>query len=60
MATMISEVYDAFVANVRRLPIDSTSVFIRAVRGDTLNPGNEGFVNQLAPMFDESRVCVAR
>ena len=24
-------VYDAFVANVRRLPIDSTSVFIRAV-----------------------------
>ena len=25
--------------------------------GDTLNPGNEGFVNQLSPMRDETQRC---
>ncbi len=50
----------AFCANVASLPLTAESVFIRAVRGDTLNPANEGFVNQLAPMFDETRRCAGR
>jgi hypothetical protein len=47
----------AFCRNVASLPLTAASTFIRAVRGDTLNPGNEGFVNQLAPMLDEARHC---
>ena len=47
----------AFCRNVASLPLAPTSTFIRAVRGDTLNPANEGFVNQLAPMLDEARRC---
>ena len=35
-------------------------MFIRAVRGDTLNAAVEGFVNQLAPMIDETRRCGGR
>jgi hypothetical protein len=50
----------AFCRNVATLPITAESTFIRAVRGDTLNPGNEGFVNQLAPMVDETRHCGER
>ena len=50
----------AFCHNVASLPLTAESVFIRAVRGDTLNPGNEGFVNLLSPMLDESRRCVER
>jgi hypothetical protein len=47
----------AFCGNVASLPLTAASTFIRAVRGDTLNPANEGFVNQLAPMVDETRQC---
>jgi len=47
----------AFCQNVASLPLTPESIFIRAVRGDTLNPSNEGFVNQLAPMLDEARRC---
>jgi hypothetical protein len=47
----------SFCRNVASLPLTADSLFIRAVRGDTLNPGNEGFVNQLSPMLDESRQC---
>jgi hypothetical protein len=47
----------AFCANVLSLPIDEHSVFIRAVRGDTLNAAVEGFVNQLAPMLEDVRRC---
>jgi len=47
----------AFCRNVASLPLTAESTFIRAVRGDTLNPSNEGFVNQLTPMLDESRRC---
>jgi hypothetical protein len=50
----------AFCRNVASLPLTAASTFIRAVRGDTLNPANEGFVNQLAPMLDEARQCVER
>jgi hypothetical protein len=50
----------AFCANVASLPLADESVFIRAVRGDTLNAGVEGFVNQLAPMLDETRRCAVR
>jgi hypothetical protein len=50
----------SFCRNVASLPLTADSMFIRAVRGDTLNPSNEGFVNQLSPMLDESRQCVAR
>jgi hypothetical protein len=50
----------AFCRNVASLPLTVDSTFIRAVRGDTLNPGSEGFVNQLASMFDETRRCVSR
>ena len=50
----------AFCRNVASLPLNPESTFIRAVRGDTLNPGNEGFVNQLAPMADETRQCAER
>jgi len=47
----------AFCRNVASMPLTGESTFIRAVRGDTLNPSNEGFVNQLAPMLDEARRC---
>ena len=50
----------AFCRNVASLPLAPASTFIRAVRGDTLNPANEGFVNQLAPMLDEARHCDLR
>jgi hypothetical protein len=50
----------AFCANVASLPLADQSVFIRAVRGDTLNAAVEGFVNQLAPMLDEAHRCAAR
>ena len=50
----------AFCRNVASLPLTQESTFIRAVRGDTLNPGNEGFVNQVSPMLDETRRCVER
>jgi hypothetical protein len=50
----------SFCRNVSALPLTIDSTFIRAVRGDTLNPGNEGFVNQLAPMLQESRRCASR
>jgi len=50
----------AFCANVSSLPIGEQSVFIRAVRGDTLNAAVEGFVNQLAPMLEETRKCSRR
>jgi hypothetical protein len=50
----------AFCANVSSLPLAADSVFIRAVRGDTLNAAVEGFVNQLAPMLDETRRCGGR
>jgi len=50
----------AFCRNVATLPMTPESTFIRAVRGDTLNPGNEGFVNQLAPMIDETHHCGER
>ncbi len=50
----------AFCASVASLPLTPNSVFVRAVRGDTLNPANEGFVNQLAPMIDETRRCAGR
>ena len=43
--------------NVASLPLTVDSTFIRAVRGDTLNPSIEGFVNQLAPMLDDARRC---
>ena len=47
----------AFCRNVASLPLTVDSTFIRAVRGDTLNPSNEGFVNELAPMLDDARRC---
>jgi hypothetical protein len=47
----------AFCANVSSLPLTPESVFIRAVRGETLNANNEGFVNQLASMLDETKRC---
>jgi hypothetical protein len=47
----------AFCASVSSLPLTAESVFIRAVRGETLNANTEGFVNQLAPMLDEARRC---
>ena len=47
----------AFCANVASLPVTPDSVFIRAVRGDTLNAAVEGFVNQLAPITEETRRC---
>jgi hypothetical protein len=50
----------AFCRNVSSMPLTPESVFIRAVRGDTLNAAVEGFVNQLAPMLDEARRCSAR
>jgi hypothetical protein len=50
----------AFCRNVASLPLTVDSTFIRAVRGDTLNPSNEGFVNQLAPMLDEAQRCGQR
>jgi len=50
----------AFCRNVASLPLTIESTFIRAVRGDTLNPGNEGFVNQLSPMRDDGRGCAER
>jgi len=50
----------SFCRNVSALPLTIGSTFIRAVRGDTLNPGNEGFVNQLAPMLDEARRCAVQ
>ena len=50
----------AFCANVSSLPRGEQSVFIRAVRGDTLNAAVEGFVNQLAPMLEETRKCSGR
>jgi len=46
-----------FCANVASLPLTADSVFIRAVRGDTLNAAVEGFVNQLAPMSEETQRC---
>jgi hypothetical protein len=49
----------AFCGNVSALPLNEQSVFIRAVRGDTLNAAIEGFVNQLAPMRDQVRRCSA-
>jgi hypothetical protein len=50
----------AFCANVSALPLRTESVFIRAVRGDTLNAAVEGFVNQLAPILDEVGRCSVR
>jgi hypothetical protein len=47
----------AFCANVRSLPLTADSVFIRAVRGDTLNAAVEGFVNQLSSMQEDARAC---
>jgi len=47
----------AFCGNVSSLPLSDESVFIRAVRGDTLNAGVEGFVNQLSPMLADVRRC---
>ena len=47
----------AFCANVLSLPLAAESVFIRAVRGDTLNAAVEGFVNQLSPIPDDVRRC---
>jgi hypothetical protein len=44
---------------VSSLPLSDESVFIRAVRGDTLNAGVEGFVNQLSPMLADVRRCQA-
>jgi hypothetical protein len=41
----------AFCASVAALPRTPDSVFIRAVRGDTLNAAVEGFVNQVEPMI---------
>ena len=49
----------AFCGNVSSLPLSDESVFIRAVRGDSLNAGIEGFVNQLAPMLADVRRCQA-
>ncbi len=51
--------WQAFCGNVSSLPLSDESVFIRAVRGDTLNAGIEGFVNQLAPMLADVRRCQA-
>jgi hypothetical protein len=50
----------SFCGNVASLPLTVDSMFIRAVRGDTLNAAVEGFVNQLAPMIDETRRCGGR
>ena len=50
----------AFCASVASMPRAADSVFIRAVRGDTLNAAVEGFVNQLAPMADDVRRCAAK
>jgi hypothetical protein len=50
----------AFCGSVASMPLTGESVFIRAVRNDALNPGVEGFVNQLAPMLDESRRCAGQ
>ena len=47
----------AFCASVASFPLAQDSVFIRAVRGDTLNAAVEGFVNQLSPMTDETQKC---
>ncbi len=47
----------AFCASVASMPLTADSVFIRAVRGDTLVPVNEGFVNQITPMLDDVRRC---
>ena len=47
----------AFCGNVTALPLSAESVFIRAVRGETLNATIEGFVNLLAPMVEETRRC---
>jgi hypothetical protein len=49
-----------FCASVASMPLAADSVFIRAVRGDTLNAAVEGFVNQLAPMLEDVRRCAAR
>jgi len=50
----------AFCGNVGSLPLLAEGVFIRAVRGETLNANTEGFVNQLAPMLEEARRCAPR
>jgi len=47
----------AFCTNVASFPLVQDSVFIRAVRGDTLNAAVEGFVNQLTPMLEDVRRC---
>ena len=47
----------AFCRNVSALPLSDDSVFIRAVRGDTLNAAVEGFVNLVAPMLADVRRC---
>jgi len=47
----------AFCANVASLPLTPESVFIRAVRGDTLNVSVEGFVNQISPIAEDTRRC---
>jgi hypothetical protein len=47
----------AFCANVASLPLTPESVFIRAVRGDTLNVSVEGFVNQISPIVEDTRRC---
>ncbi|HXD72365.1 MAG TPA: hypothetical protein VN628_01445 [Vicinamibacterales bacterium] len=46
-----------FCANAGSLPVTPDSMFIRAVRGDTLNAAVEGFVNQLSPILDDTRRC---
>jgi hypothetical protein len=51
------DVRRAFCANVAAFPMAGDSVFIRAVRGQTLNASTEGFVTQLAPMIQDARQC---
>jgi hypothetical protein len=51
--------WPVFCANVARLPADSTSSLIRAVRVGPLDPAMEGFATRLFDMTAEARQCAA-
>jgi hypothetical protein len=53
----LGQASSAFCASVSSMPLAADSMFIRAVRGDTLNAAVEGFVNQVAPMLEDVRRC---
>ena len=48
--------WTAFCANVRTLPLDDTSTFIRSVRTEPSGTG-EAFISQLPPILEEIKNC---